>query len=567
MRKLIILAFLLIVGIVPVLAKTPDELTQLAQYFPSDTVGFVSMRVDEDFIATLDQLIVHLAAKLPDSNLPSDTPLLSLLDETASRYDENGDFSSVYRSWMGDTVALAYPDYNMVNGSQPLAYYVVEVTDMDAAKAWLAIETSPEMSPYDEYVVFEEPEGIYYITDYLWEPKYLLKDDVLISVQGYGTEDGIAIDLLNLQFETSLADNPEFQNALTVLPEDDYSIFFYADLATVLEPMLAFAPMALGAGAQDMNFADALSGMGPQVGGLTILDNRALTIDFAQIMEADMSFGDTPAADLDFAKYVPSDAALVMHDQNMAEDSLYLLGLVQGFAKIGDAQIDKMSTSSQAGFAVMPPSRIIQFQLNAFKGMSGLSLEDFLGWMGSDYVNYIRILPDEALMFSFDSATVIKNTDADGARATYTASKKLLDALSIPYSEDGNLLSLSIFNDFLQKNAGMMSDTLEMQLGFNDEVFALGSLPGVSFALNPTDDSLASDSTFQAASAYFLPDTQIVWYINFAPLTDFANLLAEEVRDMEQVALISGLFDSASLTVHYGEDAVGHVRAVLSLAD
>ena len=136
----------------PAAAVPPPDLTALAAYFPDKTQAFAAVRTDDGFINELDVVLEQMRIVMPDADMPES--LMDELDAMVREQAEDGDFQSVFRTWLGDTAAVgvislapAFDDKPQNDDQMPMMF-AVSITDRAAAEAW-----------FQEYSVARNPEG------------------------------------------------------------------------------------------------------------------------------------------------------------------------------------------------------------------------------------------------------------------------------------------------------------------------------------------------------------------------------------------------------------------------
>lgn len=582
MRKLTLLfaLFCLALSIFPAAAQPLDELTALAAQFPAESPLFIAVRSDSGFIETIDGLLKQVNARF-DGQLLGGSSLLESLNRDADRIQAGGTFESVYKSWLGDTIAVAAPTPEALMNPGGGIVAAVSITDQAAAEAFvdqlLADRIGYEKSTIDA--------GIFYAADSEWSTSYLLKEGVLLTTLSFPME----AEVLFSETRDSLADNPDFAAAMEALPLDDYNIAGYVNLPDLLAPAIAqIDAEAADTPLAELNIPGALEAIGTFSFGFTLLEGASLTADVhlairdrAALEAANLPIKELSPLNLDFTGRIPADAMLVIHDQGVGPGLLYGLTVLdqvgafldQNGINLGTAQRDPLAQDLLESFNV---NDLATFFRLSFKGMTGLSIDEAVGWMSADFATYTRISPVRLLgvdnRLVLDSTSLIAITDADAAGRLMEALPPLMDQLNLKYDQDGGLLTLSLLENFpalmqlMERERRRMpfSLPLEIAVGMNEEVFAWGSREGVEFALNPTD-GLNSTAVFQTASRAFLPDTQTLWYVALPPLREIARQMPEmDSRDGVQMMQALGIFDSASITAAAGEAGVS-ARFVLTL--
>lgn len=574
MKKLFLFALvcsLLAVSILPAAAAAPGDLTLLADYVAENVQIFVSFRTDTEFIETLDGLINRLAKKIPDAESTMQT-LTQTLNQAAQAVEPNSNFRRVFRPWLGETGAVFLTDAQ--SGDEPII--ALSVADTRLAEAFLDKLTTSSVNRTTTYIKSRRRDSLTYTPSNRFGSTYRLMDAVLFIYNDNSSG-------LITRNQASLAESRRFQDALARLPGNDYSLLAYLD---VLPTFSALAPMMNQqmerSGLHLFDFTALFRSMGPQMFGLTMAEGRALTLDIAQSITniaayeraLGMPYVERAPLNPDFARFIPADAALVAHDQNLGQQVLMALALLE---KIGERLDEHYDTpdidKDEIGFLLLDDT--MTFLRLTYQGLSGQTLEDAIGWMTGNYAMYVTLGAAGDLP-TFDAGLIIANTDADASAAFFAGQKLLLHALNIYYAEDENTLLIpgirQIAENFLPESMSDLPllDNLELVMGMNEDVLTFGTRPATEAVL-AGEGGLDADENFAAAAEYFLPEMQSLFYINFPPLTDLAIYGVENGSDdLQPLAEALSLFESGSITTlttpeRRGLSAV--TRLVLTLAE
>ncbi|MBC7809804.1 MAG: DUF3352 domain-containing protein, partial [Burkholderiales bacterium] len=286
MKKLTLILMLAVValGLLPatvVMATPVDELTALAAYYPASTVAFAGLRVDDAYIATLDDLIAELDGKLPDEMMAPFSFQSQLNDFASQVSGGEGDFDTEVRSWLGDTAAVGLIDLDAIDETP---HYLIVLSVTDAIPAEELIGTITDFTDFgqaeegEDYILWEAGDGM------SGGGSILLADDVLLIAQD--TETVMAAYELN--GDGTLAGSDDFDAALALLPETDYNIVAY--LANPLELFTTLGQMgqmrggvfSRGADMSDMTLPpEIIEAVGPQVGFERAQQRRAIHLVLA----------------------------------------------------------------------------------------------------------------------------------------------------------------------------------------------------------------------------------------------------------------------------------------------
>ncbi|NDJ61570.1 MAG: hypothetical protein GYB67_10625 [Chloroflexi bacterium] len=562
MLKKLTLCLLLILAlsaVIPVGATPLDELTTLAAQVPADTQVFAAFRIDSDYFDTLESISASIEATI-GAELPRDLQIENISNPIE---EELG-------SWIGTTAAAIITDTApAVAGRDVPAIIAFAVTDRTAAEAFL-----DDILDGDDFTKTETEAYTLYAGG-SFDIHYLVRDDAMLIT----LMPDMPAETLLFDFDTSLAESEAFIEAQASLPEDEYNIFVYADLPAILGPVAPLAGLALSgtplAGADIAAIPDAL---GPLTIGLTIFDDRTLVVDVVEpVIDSEaLGLSDArPRLALDFLSLVPADAALVIHDRGIGKGFVSLLDGIDALGEQLDAagialpELTGAEVDDPVGELILNEINIddlAAFTRLTFRGLTGLTIEDGLGWMTDDYINYLSVRTDDGAL-SFENSLLVAVTDVEAANALFAALQDTADQVSVEATLEGDILALetgSTIRSVLPRTDLVISDLL---IGQTDEVFAVGTRAGVEFALNPTDDSLVTDPTFMTASEYFLPDTVTLLYASVAaPAEALQGALRQMDRGVADAIGLLGVIESASITATSAEERPGVLRLAMTIA-
>lgn len=600
MRKLIIWLLLttLLMGALPASAAAPiDDLTALAGYFPADSLAFFAIRTDESYIETLDGVFEKISAALPAAGIPP-VPVSSKLDQMAVSLG-GGNFESVFRPWLGDTIAAG----TVWRGeSSPRGAIAFSVSDHDVAETFIDEQIIAKTG--EEY--YQKSEGAGYI---LWESpeqeltEYVLYEDAwLVLPLGLG-------DPPVEGFENTLADSVDFNAMMRMLPDQDdgYNIAGYfnpAPLMPVVEAQAGrrFPPLLV----------ELTKARGSYAVGLNILDDRVLVMDVVSswgnttaLEEAGFTLAmDIGAADLEFAAHIPADAPLVAQTINPGRQAQIMVENIhavdawmeaEGISLFADEVLNPQDKRIASGFELTDLLAMANLTL---KGLTGLEYEkDIFPVLDGNAAMYLRfdanmaameeLAASQAYYLPLDMAAVIEVTDADAAGKITEALAGALEENNFEIEREeingANTVVMPRFgamiNLLLPPEIVAKMPELDHIFGWNEDVFVYGTRDTATYSLAPENDNLASDPTFVAAQAYMLPGAQDILYMNpdgLATLPDIIEMIAEqetphELDDIQQklsiVRNILDLIESGTITAISNDNGDTIVRAVLTLAE
>jgi hypothetical protein len=569
MRKFsiaLVALLMLLLGTMTGAAKSSEELSDLARYYPAISPAYAAIRTDAAFIDELGDLMLALDGKL--NGAFGGMTLRDVLDQAAQNLDRDADFATSF-AWLGETAAIGItdPDFHSIDTTEADQAVIVAfaVSDSDAAAEFLDIlheagfvkETVSGGFLYYPEESSEQTQSVLAETPTL----FLGEDVLLIRPSSFDPESLVPA------FDETLADNPDFQAAMERLPLDDYNAVAYVD------PMLLEAQMqeAMNDASMPMmmNPLDVLAALGPQSAGFRLLDGRNLVMDVA-VHVADPAafeaagghFRDAEPIDLAFTNNLPATTALFIQDTGLGAQ------LIDGLAQmevLGDFY-DEAWDNGELDFDQEQLRQLDEaavFLRQTFEGLSSLSLQEAFGWMTGDYVAFLNIHEgiSEEIPALPDFGVFVEVTDSAAADALTSATPEILDQLGLDYVDENGFLVVPVFGDMAQSN------DLDLIIGNNGDLLAFGTRPGTEALLNG-EGGLADTEAFQYASQFFLEDTQVLAYAYFPPLTEIASVLAENGdSDARSAVLALGLFESGSISAVTDGNGSGTVRLILTLAE
>ncbi|MDX1994187.1 MAG: DUF3352 domain-containing protein [bacterium] len=598
---LLLLALPLTLALTSPAQATPlDELSAPSARFPADTLAFGVIRTDDAYLDQLDTLLDAVGNRLPGLIPPgiSTRTLFSLLS--------GADFDTTIRAWLGDFIAVGLPADAITADTVSIptfpALLVIDITDRDAAEAFIdemRMVPTDTRTESDDYVLIVSDQG----------EALLIADDVLI----FGASEAAVTAAYEMP-EDSLAESDLFTAALAALPEDDYNALVYLDAQALTQSSLALLDEQMAA-FQTPNFSAAelsiLSSLeqsaaiiGQVAAGLTILEDRNLVLDVVNTLdEATAAARDAQPGMIaqtpinpDFAANIPADAQFVIHDNGFGPEFLAAFESLDALGPLLQAQIDTILALTLIEGTEVPPEIDLLSRLDLgavslggltranlsvlFAGLTGLNLEDdVLSWMTGDYASYLRLLTvDEPLSVTLDAGLLFEATDPDAASAVLTQLETAANAYQLGSAKEeigeGSALVLEaplrvLLQGIVPPDA-ILAEELNLLIGTNEEVFALGSRPAVEDALLPQGDRLLDSPVYQyAAETLLLPDPFIVYFINVPPLTEALPALSVLVpeNDLRQIGFFLGVLESATISARMSDDNAITARLTLTIED
>lgn len=555
MRKLFISLFVLVLTLAGVAqAKPVEELTALANYFPQDTPVFASIRTDDGFAETLNGVIAQIDRNTGGDLLPDDFIIPSIKDLISS-------FLYVDMSWIGETAAIGVIDI-----AEETAVIAFEIGDPTGIDAFI------EDTFYGMADVTEGDGYTLYSNDY---SGVLVLDDVVLF--------GNANLETFINPEATLADSDAFTAAFGLLPEDSYSIAMYVNITAMNNASM----MDVSGMNEDMiDLINSMQSGGSAALGVTILEGRDLVIDMVtadQTTPFGLTLPTVNPINLDFAGNFPGNTQIYAQGTNLGGTTLYLFEALDMMGPILQdvitiaAEMDNADTFgldvSTINFGGLTKNAITPI----FAGFTGLNLEDdVLSWMTGDYaMGFGLIEVPDPIGFTLDGAFVVEATDADAASNVVSSLGHAAELYGLPgvIIEDNmivldELLPSILVQADLPAEVVYGSPALDMLIASNDAVFAIGSRPSVSFALEPGDFTLADNGAFQHASSLFLPDTQMIFYIGtegFVQALPALETLGAAPYEIEQLQLMVSQVESLSFSSVMLDETSALARMTLTI--
>lgn len=582
MKKLgliVVLIAVLSAAVIPAGAVPTADLTALASHFPAETAVFFALRTDDDYIDTLDNLIDRVNAEFPEPVI--DASIREILDQISSQLD--GDFDTVFRTWLGDTAALgvdlSYVTDDDRNNDYLAALLAIEITDSAAAQAtWSRILG---MNPNVEYTVTDE-NGLTIYTPNTYRP--VLDNAIPLAF----ADDYMLVGNLDIAFgvEQTLEGNDSFTDAINSLPNGDYNILLYADSAALFEVNMQMMERQGMAGQMggSLDMLSALGGTSGEVAvGLAIADDRTLLIDFAGSADTPVmaeSLGLDPAlltalqtpVDPAFAGNLPSNASVVMHIANLSGFYTYITqaipGVIANNAEMMGGNAEESLQDINSALAA------VQFVV---RGATGLELEaDILSWMTGDVVIWLGVAPSVSEVDNLFAALVqglpvdfglVIDASADPEKAarfveglteaiTNASTQSQTEIRITPQTIGGTEATVINLTDPIP---------IEIVIASDDDVFVLGTRAAAEAAFSPSN-SLADNPIYVEASDYMLPNAYQVYYLSGNGLLPLLNLAGEDGgRDAELAAGWLNLIRSSSISTALN-DGISMIRLTLTLS-
>jgi len=474
----------------------------MAQYFPANTELFFSMRTDDAFVAEVDAIFADVLAKIPAE---LGIPPISLSTGIDLALAEQGTNLAELRTWLGDSFALGITDLAVIADDDPgnddtaLAIFALAINDQAAFDAFLQSVGGEEFAQaprieQDGFIVYTAPETA--------------DDEVVVAIGSDVVLIQVNSTALPFGFADSLASNADYQSISDALPAASYNALGYINLPAF------FAGAMESASSSDLEDLAALgfdpTAVGGAAFGMTILDGRTFTMDFAQSIDSQViDVTALPTVDLAFASNIPAGAELVMHGTDLSSS---LRGMLETISEIApEGEPDPVEQLTQG--------------INAI----GLDLEaDILSWTKGNYAAYVDLDTDAVLAavsanspnfdtLPVDMGVLLEATDKDAAERLATSLGNTLtgilaqeEMVTVSASTVGDVPVTSISGVIPVDGAAL---PFEMTLGANSEAFFFSTRGGAEFLVG-NEPGLNTDPVFNDAAQYFLPNPYLVLYTN-----------------------------------------------------
>jgi len=555
MKKFALLAALLILAlgifVLPAAAQAQD-LTTLAAYLPADAPIYVGFRTDDAFITKLDPLLSKLGPMIPGGMMSGS--LQETLDQLATQIQPGGTFATTIRPWLGDTAAFGV--YSLDPSINQPYTIVFSIKDQDKADALFNTLLSTE-----DYAVSDSSGASVYTpkSTLSSQPNFIFRSDVLIVTSDKSlVESGGAPT-------TKLSDGGDFSTTLGLLPASQYNGVIYADLPKILSSTMKArmnSQMSASDAAGMQMMTSMFSAFKPMAFGLTILDDRSLTIDAAVPID---SSANSPFAMMTSRK--PVNPAFVQHI--LAGTPLVAQGtdLYDNYQNsIANLRVLAQNMPSNSRNSMKPQDVETALWGLGFivRGLTGLETTDALGWMTGDYAFTLGFTPaftDAQNVFAvvqslpIEFGLIIDATDPAAAQKVCDGLTRSLSGLPAE--------NLTVKEETLDSGAKALSFTvqspdmpfpIELLAATGNGVFAVGTRRTVEAALDPKNPGLSSDAAYTEASKYLLKDANAVLYLSGSGLKPLPRVMTQtsnpdDVRAQgKQIQALLDLISSGSIS-------------------
>ncbi len=524
MRKLalfLVMALLAVFSLTPLSAQAPQpDVFALAALTPADAEVYMSIRIDDAYLTTLNGLVALVTNAAQEIGLPVESiPRLQDLIGTQIESNVTPEQVDQVLALMGDTLAISTTRDS--NDVETFTVYL-PIADKDGVLDIISMAGGviQGVGTAGPFIIYEAKDN--------QETHFLLSDDMLIVT----TADA---NLIGSGDYPKLSDASAFANAVADLPADGYNLVAYLSKDVINQ----------NSGSQDVFTGDIL------IAG-TILNDKTLTLDAVAVPTTPAQ--PSQAIDPAFLRHVPANSTAVVHATNLSA----LLNSIITIAEGGDNP--NARAEIEQGLASID-----------------LSLDDLLAWTQGDYALFARAdMPvllqailnqnPEALAGALDFGMVIQATDA-------TLAKKFSDKIasllgSIIGSQPGVALSVQTVNGTdltrieINVPTGNNGQTLNLALGFgaNDDVFVFGTFAAVESIVN-NSGGLATNPLYAESTAYVLPGATSVWYSDGATLTSAGALSAVGLM---RASVGGSVFDGIEQEFNFGRQTAARAQTIQS---
>ena len=594
-KRLFVLALLVLMLATTVNATPIDDLNDLAQYYPEDTIAYGVFRLDDGYRDTL-QSVINLVGEnfARDEFVPAVfelPPLPIILDQVLlGGLSEFLDLD--FNAWTGDSIALGL--------LSPLEAEAVLITlalsDTDAFLADIA-DTSPDLAEVEITQVDDVTQvTLTFSGDNL---EIVVADDTLFLAENVelalaaATADG-----------AGLLDNAMFNDTMTQMPGDEYNALAYIDGQRLsdefLRLMAEFDDMGMSAIFEAANMSETNGAIGI---GLTALDGRTLALDLATVPTNPDAYTARPGFVLQesvsagFAANIPGYTQLLIHDYDIQADFQAVIDALDATMPILQSQLEAIIENQDMGFgpeadmlrsldlSTINLGGVIKHSIiPLFAGFTGLNLEDdVLAWMTEDIALTTSIIPvDGDLGFSFDITLLAATSDIEAKTTVINALGRAAQLYGIPrvFAQDSIAVSFpTVLPQLVSIITGLPDDVtaieaLDFVVAANDDMLAMGSRPGVDLALSGEGDTLADNPVFQSAAGYIVPDAYTVWFVNGQEIAKGIEYLlplagdnAYDQFDILSLQFLVAQMESMTISANMDESGATASRLTITLAE
>lgn len=458
------------------IGESVHNLNDVAAMVPDETALYLVVRTDDQVLKDLNQVLDRVTDKLAILGVDSidlEDQLRTSLQQMDVDYDD-------LRAALGDYVAMTatldtVKTLVRTPGQTPsgLSLYF-QVADVKAMRRFVELNAKPLSKTQDGYQLYE-PRGS--------QPfLYALSEDWLIITT--------ATDLP--AFRTSLAEEPVYKQLYSSLPADTYGGLLYGTAEA-----LSISNQQSGVGVADLNNQPLLMAFGLE-------DQRNLILDIVQTLPQNSAvFAAIPYTPVDeaFLSYVPEDADLVLHINDLSGYFDYFDEYMRAFAGIGiRREVDR-----------------------AFQDLDLNLDDDLLNWSGGNALLYSTLdlealadigMTNQIKEIPIEFGFVVETSDQAAserllARLTQELKKNSSSVVRVGSAQVNNT-DVTTLRFTIPYNGNTVK--YDVMMGVTDDVFFIASAGAADYITGERETSLLDSAEYRKSSALYLPNTNQLWY-------------------------------------------------------
>ncbi len=566
LSALIVIGGTVVVGVIILsqnrsIAAIPVTPTDMARYFPADTLVYGAMRTDDAQIDNIDAIIQRVTDNLPmEMILPlgSNLSVRGGFDQLLRTF-ALGDFQTSIRPWLGEWAAFGV--------------YAVAIDPTGDTAPDLAIAAAVHIRNRNDAAAFiarlfgqpvqTETRGGYAIYRTRGEDFIILLGD---EVMFFANE--MATGAILNRGGATLYDDPTFQQTFAHLPESDYGLVVYANMASLMHAVNTAIESVYDT-MQAQGLATQLLTPNPGISlvyALALRDGNTILLDAVQVVagEAMALLPDFGVVDPTFMDHVPSNAVFVMHASNLRA---LIDSYVSMFETLGEIDPAMMRDFEQA----------LQQIDSVLMTVGGFTLQEgVLDWLTGDYAlfaAYEPAVPDVPVgVTQIQGGIVIEATDPVRARAVVDAFANA--AAMLPLERQGVVYGRETVAgaDSVVFTASDGVQSVDVVVASNDTVFVIGTRAAAEQALSGTG-GLYNSADYSLAQSYYSGGQILSMYLDgdiFTLMGDVSggNLSARaQRRDIQTFYDLARIFRFMTTSASFPDEGVMFMRMVLRLTD
>lgn len=525
------------------------RLSELGAYIPADVEAFLSVRTGSTYLDELDAITLRITERISDDVLPTQT-LRDLLDQIIAPEVNGISLVRLVDLWIGDESAIGVRniapllDDNPDNDAEAIVYMAVRIRNRALARgaiATLGLTTEATRTQQGDFAVFTT-------TNASNQTSVAISDDMLLITLNTATP---------VLGQPTLADQPDFQQALRELPPQSHLAIFYAQTTETVQDLAQDRAIRDILTALSLN-ADALGGFAM---GFALAEDQSVLVDVVQLRALTNPPRNQPI-DLNFAAHIPAGQAFVLHTTDLATLVRSAAGLI--------AAISASDTPETTYERIEVLSDLLL----------GLDLQtQILDVADGDFAVIVDL--DEAQLLSqADVGAVFALTDSAGADALvnglgYGATQLFREAVITPTRITDAIPALDAIAIAVPNSAAA-----EVLVSHDQQLFFAATRPLMAHLVTAVP-SLQDDAIYRAAAQYMLPDAHIAVFVNqggpgalidlgVALLEPLGVFVAQDTLQPDDIAtlrnILTVILNSASISTRTNDNGHLLVRFVLTLA-